>query len=50
MTAQHDVYRKAGEALELAQMLEEALTIPLLMLAIIDSVHASECCPDEAEL
>lgn len=37
MTSSDDVYSKAGEALELAQLLEEAVTIPIMMIFMIES-------------
>lgn len=37
MTSADDIYKKVGEALELSQMLEEAVTIPIMMLFMIES-------------
>lgn len=35
MTENVEIYRLAGEAIELSQMLEESLTIPIMMLSIL---------------
>ena len=49
MSEQEDIYHIAGEALELSQMLEEALTIPIMMLFIIESGGQKDITSNEAE-
>ncbi|MDO5759361.1 MAG: hypothetical protein Q4P24_18380 [Rhodobacterales bacterium] len=49
MSEQEDIYRVAGEALELSQMLEQALTIPIMMLFMIESGWQKDIAPEELE-
>lgn len=42
MTTRDDVHCKAGEALSLAQALELALTVPIMMLSLLESGHAKD--------
>lgn len=49
MSEQEDIYRIAGEALELSQMLEQALTIPIMMLFIIESGWQKDIASNEVE-
>jgi hypothetical protein len=42
MTTRDDVHRKAGEALGLAQALELALTVPIMMLFLLESGHGKD--------
>lgn len=47
MTAKGDIHRVVGETLELAQALEEAITLPILMIFIIESGWQKDLGPDE---
>ncbi|WP_417249801.1 hypothetical protein [Celeribacter sp.] len=47
MTARAEVYRCAGETLELAQFLEEALALSIIMLFIIEAGMQKDFTPEE---
>ncbi|MDP7149435.1 MAG: hypothetical protein QGI08_14800 [Paracoccaceae bacterium] len=49
MSEQEEIYRIAGEALELSQMLEQALTIPIMMLFMIESGWQKDIASKEIE-